>query len=97
MTLEIKEKFVNRDKGYVFSESDWHALDTQDKGQLYRSLRDEYGRCISKVYVDQLQVNGQMAAIPIGWVFVKRIQYEDCDETYLREVWVTVRETEHDE
>lgn len=30
-------------------------------------------------------------AVPVGWVFVKRMKYEDCEDTYIREVWVETR------
>jgi len=27
-----------------------------------------------------------------GWVFQKKVKYEDCNEYYIEEVWVTVHE-----
>jgi hypothetical protein len=38
------------------------------------------------VYID---VAGR-GAVAIGWVFRKRMRYDDCDEVYLRDVWVTL-------
>jgi hypothetical protein len=67
-----------------------------DKGKLFKHLLKEYGRCTGKVYI-----NGPHgAATPIGWVFQKRVQYDDCKETYLQEVWasfatVTPRKARH--
>jgi hypothetical protein len=84
--LEIKETHVNESKGYCFSETEWHTPFTTDIGHLYRSLQGEYGRCISYVYNT---VNG--ATVPIGWVFQKRLQYEDSPEFYIRESWVMIR------
>jgi hypothetical protein len=92
--IEMKETYVNQTEGYQFGESEWFKPFTDDLGQLYRSLVKEYGRCISKVYVDQLQVNGRMTAVHVGWCFLKRMKYEDAKETYLREVWVHVRNAE---
>lgn len=92
--LKIQEIFVNLDKGYRFGESDWYEPYTDDLGQLYRSLRCEYGRCIGKVYVDLREGGAQ----PVGWVFRKRMEYEDAHRisdpekrTYLRETWVSYR------
>jgi hypothetical protein len=61
----------------------------EDPAKLYRSCLKEYGRCISKVYIDK---NGK--SVPVGWVFLKRQEYEDSrkrpSETYLHETWVTL-------
>jgi hypothetical protein len=56
-------------------------------GELFRDCVREYGRCTSRVYVDDK--NGK--AHPIGWTFLKRVPYEDDrKKTWLREVWVTM-------
>jgi hypothetical protein len=83
--LHIKETYLNTTEGYCIGESDVTETFTDDRGELYRALRAEYGRCTGKVYIDT--DNGVRA---IGWVFVKRARYEDSPETYLREVWATV-------
>jgi hypothetical protein len=96
MALQIQESFVNATKGTRFGDSDWYEPYTDDLGELYRSLRSEYGRCVSKVYVDT--AGGEAKAI--GWVFHKRMEYEDAhhcrpdERSYLREVWVTYRHKE---
>lgn len=83
--LWIRESFVNATLNHCFGKG--KAVETQydDLGELYRALRDEYGRCISAVYVDTVKGTKK-----IGWVFQSRQKYEDADEVYLREVWVTV-------
>ena len=83
--LYVQETYLNATEGHVIGESDVYETFTDDPGELYRAMRREYGRCISKVYVDS--PNGPRA---IGWVFQARDKYEDTGETYLREVWVTV-------
>ena len=91
--LFIKETYVNLTEGYSFGDSGgYFETWTHDKGKLFKSLQQEYGRCASKVYVDQLQVNGQMAAIQVGWTFHKKMQYEDSKDTFIREVWVSIKE-----
>lgn len=84
--IYIRETYVNLDKGWRFGESDVYETDFDDKGKLYRSLVREYGRCTGKMYVD---LKGGRT-IEAGWVFVKRMQYDDSNETYLREVWVSL-------
>jgi predicted RNA-binding Zn-ribbon protein involved in translation (DUF1610 family) len=100
-TLFVNETYVNEDKGYQFGESGWQESFTDNMGRLFRSCQKEYGRCTSAVYVDT--VDGP--PIRVGWYFQKRMEYEDSRprydsysgkmkpaETYLRGVWVTVRE-----
>lgn len=61
---------------------------SETKGELYRECVREFGRCTGKVYVDTKTGTKQR-----GWVFVKRMKYEDSKDVYLREVWVTVHES----
>lgn len=89
MNMLISESFVNATKGYhLGEESEPYEAFTDDVGKLFRSLMREYGRCVSSVYVDTK--NGKSKRI--GWVFQKRMKYEDCDETFIREVWVTLHD-----
>lgn len=88
MNLYVQESFVNATEGYRFGDSDVYESYTDDAGELYRSMLREYGRCIGKVYVD---TDGR--TLHVGWIFQSREKYEDINETYLREVWVTL----HDE
>lgn len=80
----INETWVNATEGCKYGESGLYEPYTDNPGKLYKTLQREYGRCISKVYVD-LPDNKVQA---IGWVFVKRAKYEDCNKTYLQETWV---------
>lgn len=94
MPLQIKETFINESKGHIFSESGWYTPFTEDRGELFRSLRGEYGRCTSSVYIDRVNA----PPVRVGWVFTKRMEYEDyrpgssMDRYYTREVWVSTRE-----
>ena len=84
----VQESWINRTEGYSCGDSG--VYETRDnigeEGNLYRSMVKEHGRCISRVYIDG--PNGE--AKPIGWVFLKRRKYEDTEETYLAETWVTL-------
>ena len=87
--LYIQEDYVqitNDGKRIGLGRSDVYETWTPDKGQLYRALQRQYGRCTSKVYIDL-----PSGAKSIGWVFVKRQQYErHSTDTYLQETWVTL-------
>lgn len=84
----IKETFVNASKGYIFGKDECRELWTNDPKKLFHSLKKEYGPLCSRMYRDELQVNGTMAAVPIGYVFKGRRKYEDSADSYMREVWV---------
>lgn len=86
--LYTEEVFVNVTEGYRFGESGVIESFTDDKGKLFRRLRECYGRCVGKIYIDR---EGQSPQA-IGWVFQGRDKYDDSKETYLREVWVTLHE-----
>lgn len=85
MTIHIQESYVNATKHHGIGDTDVYDTGQTDRGELFRSLMKEYGRCISKVHVDT-----EEHVLTIGWVFQKRVKYEDCNETYLQEVWVTL-------
>ena len=97
--LQIQETMTGEDlttgKAWRSHEGDYYEPYTDDLGQLFKSLRREYGRCTSRVYVDA----PDGTADPIGWVFEKQVEYEDADRArltgrerlYNRQVWVTYR------
>lgn len=91
--LMIQETYVNKDQDCVFGESGWYEAYTDNRQKLFLNLQKEYGRCESKMYVD-LTSGG---CREIGYVFLKKMQYERSDKFYLREVWVEVREVKESE
>jgi len=87
--LFVQETYVNSTEGHMIGESDWYETYTDDRGKLFRDMQREYGRCVSKMYVDQGSNVTQT-----GWVFEKIMGYEDKPEKkYTREVWVRVSTT----
>lgn len=93
MALLIQETWVNRTMGHGIGESGKYEPFTENVTTLYKSLLKEYGRCQSKVYIDRTPTDyksnkGKVKAI--GWVFQKRVKYEDSKDTYLQETWVTL-------
>ena len=90
----IKETIVNDTEGYIFGIGDWQRTDRMTLGDLFRSLRVEYGACVSKQYSDR----ANKPPVQTGWVFRKRMQYEDYEPSdkkryYMREVWISVSNT----
>lgn len=98
--LQISEVYVNDTEHCGIGESGWYEPFTSDRGKLYRSLVKEYGKA-SKMYLDRkVPVDTdptlpayRLIAEPCGWVFTKRVAYDDDKaKTFLRSVWVTLRE-----
>ena len=58
-------------------------------GDIFRDSQKEYGRCVSKVYVETSD-----KVKHIGWVFEKKLPYDGdadrYDHSYIQEVWVTL-------
>lgn len=86
--LFIQESWVNATDGHRTGQSEVYETRFDDTGELFRSLQQEYGRCTGKVYIDDLKGNSRQT----GWVFQKRQKYDDCNDTFLLETWVTVHE-----
>lgn len=93
MKLMTKETYVNATKGYIFGNTDRPIEQyAESVGELFRDLQQEFGRCVGKMYRDQ----PDGGAIQVGWVFEKRMTYEDSrrpyseNDFYTREVWVEV-------
>jgi len=73
----------NVDEGYLLGEPEIMPLvDCNTELLRFKRLVRVYGRCTGKVYRDP---DGKH----VGYVFIKRQKYEDCNETYLHETWVT--------
>ncbi len=84
--LWVSEAFVDLSRKMRFGEAEPYESFTDDPGELFKSYQREFGRCTGKVYIDTKEGK----ALVIGWVFLKRDKYQDCNKSYLREVWVTL-------
>jgi hypothetical protein len=83
LPLTITVDRINVDRRYSLDEEGpWPCERPDTLGELYRMLVKEYGRCTGHVYVG----DGQK----VGWVFLKREKYDDVDETFVCETWVTI-------
>ena len=83
--LYMQEEFVNVTEGHRNGGSPVFETFTDNRGELFRFCQREYGRCQSKVYIDT-----EDGAKLIGWTFLKRQRYDNCNETYLMETWITL-------
>ena len=90
MSLYVQEEYIDATQHAYCGNSDVYETGHDTIGTLYRALRREWGRCIGKVYLDRSCPEQGEYAQAIGWVFVRRVRYEDSRKTYLRKVWATV-------
>jgi len=79
----VKEEWVNQTEGYMVGDSGEYEPYTNDIGALFKEFQKEYGRCISKVYIDK-------GNIAIGWVFEKKTKYNDCEQYYIQHTWISL-------
>ena len=84
--LWITETWIDTAQNVCCGESGDYETFTDDTGMLFKSLQKTYGKCISKMYVDRKDGS----VIQTGWVFSKKQKYDDCNEYYIAETWVTV-------
>lgn len=93
--MQIREQYLNATKGHWIGDSGWYEPYTDDRGELFRTLQKEYGRCVSKMYREYPLFDGyppgQGHVTPVGWVFERTEKYTDTGEPYVREVWVEVK------
>ena len=83
----INEAWINRTENYSQGDSGYYQPFTENLGKLFKSLRNEYGRCTGSIYADAPDGTPDK----IGWVFQKIARYEDTLEPYLLETWVSYK------
>lgn len=116
MNIEVYETYINSTQRVQFGSTDRFVPSyATSPGELFRDCQKEYGACISRMYRDTrtLVQRGRVAfgvivpdtykyeTVPVGWVFRKRMRYEDArpcygryreQDYYIRDVWVEWRE-----
>ena len=87
----IQEECVDRTRDISFGRSDVYEtyFEQGQEGKLFRHLQKEYGKCVSKVYIDK-----GLTVKAIGWVFEKTECYDDTHEPFTQETWVTIHTAE---
>jgi hypothetical protein len=63
-------------------------------GDIYRASLKEHGRCTGKVYVERWHENDGKP-MHVGWTFQKRVKYDDSNDTFLMETWVTLLDEDY--
>jgi hypothetical protein len=82
--IYVEETFVNKTDNYLVNSNGYYESYFKTSYELYKFCKKEYGKCISKVYVDI----PDGTADTIGWVFEKKQKYERSNEHYIQQVWV---------
>ena len=80
--LWVTERHIDMTTCQTYNVIDWYEtrFNVSERRGLYASCAKEYGRAAS-MYRNNTQV---------GWVFERRVRYEDSQDAYLREVWIEV-------
>ena len=100
--LFVQESAVNVTEGYRCRDSEVYETMYDTRGDLYRAMQAEHGRCVGKVYVENVfpdtfavvDIDKDNNQIVVGWIFQKLARYTDTNEPYLLETWVTVHDAE---
>jgi hypothetical protein len=90
-TIWVQESWINKDTGMCYGDSEVYdtGIPQNQVGELFRRCQSEYGRCVSRIYIDSK--NGSNQPRTIGWVFEKRVEYQNAaPESYIQETWVTL-------
>jgi hypothetical protein len=86
MYLTIKETWVNRTQNHIVGDSGKYETRFEETNELFAFCQKEYGKCVSNMYVDHCLYG----TLKIGWVFEKKMKYENCNDTYIQQTWVEV-------
>jgi hypothetical protein len=90
--MKIRASYVRyiEGKSETYPGAGWFEPYTDDKKRLFASLQKEYGRCVSKMYVDVPMGDGTFDTRPCGWVFSRK--GSDGKTEWEDETWVEYRE-----
>lgn len=83
--LFAQEEWIDATRHCSSGASDVYETFSDNPGELFRAFQQEYGRCISGVYLEKGGISRR-----IGWVFQKLARYTDTKEKYLMETVVTL-------
>ena len=79
--------FEIKEDGLVgLGESDVYESFATSETELFEAFAKE-NDFVGDIHVD---LNGE--SVQVGWIFQSEDKYEDCDETYQKETWVTVHD-----
>lgn len=89
--LWISEEYVGEDEDGKRWGSDTpdpyeSCYTTAELGRAFRACQREHGYYTGAVYQDKKDGS----TVRVGWVFRKRVKYQDCNRWYMQETWVTL-------
>ena len=84
--MKVEIAMCNHTENYIIFEDvqEWDTCETI--AEVYKAAQKEFGRCVSKMYIDTDDPNKPKH---VGWVFEKKQKYEDTKEFYIQETWIT--------
>lgn len=85
MGILIEAEGINRTENHRTGSSGVYETWCDSISDLFLAMQREHGRCISKVYIGE--------GIQIGWVFEKRLKYDDCKDTFLMHTWISLHKS----
>lgn len=89
--IAVREVHINATEHYRFGDSDVYETYADSSGELFRGILKDGWRCISKMYRETPHYfNQTYPPKVVGWVFQRRDKYEDCNKTFLHEMWIEV-------
>jgi len=85
--MKVEVTVSNKTENYILFEDvqEWDNGLCETPAEVYKAALSEYGRCVSKMYID----GKDGKAKHVGWVFEKKCRYEDTNEPYIQETWIT--------
>jgi hypothetical protein len=96
VTIYYKATFIDSSNNVRLHETEIQGFNGT-YGELFKDLVGDYGRCTGHVYVDHIK-RKEDPPTKVGWVFVKRIFYDDRESyghsmnkknSFVQETWVT--------
>ena len=87
--IHIKETYINKNEDCTFGDSEVYETFTDSVGELFKHLQQEFGRCVSSMYIDKKDGTTKK----IGWVFEKKNHYTNSDEKYMQETWIELHKS----
>jgi hypothetical protein len=87
--MRVKETYIEVDalgRRLIYGDSGWYEGFTSSLKELFRACQKEFGKCVSKVYLEVPMGDGTYDTRQCGWVFEKRAD-EKTDQRVF-ETWI---------
>lgn len=91
--MEYRVSSVDTTTRCMLGDTNWEPLKAKTWGAAYKELQDSggvdgtgIGRCIGRMYRD-----GRDRSRRVGWIFIRKDEYLDTHDKFIREDWYEVR------